>query len=179
LELRAGTIHHLVQQSSLPHQNILFRGLHFAPTSLPGQTLSSAAPHFACCQINTMDLSARSGPPANNGNKLPVRPTGLRPLASSLLVNPPVSLSPTNPAVVQLEPSKTRRRAVNLSNEAPLTPPTSAAGHRKKPWVDSASKTFGFTRLRRKTSFSKERAMSRESGGPPRTHSTRKLSVRQ
>ncbi|KIW69566.1 hypothetical protein PV04_05436 [Phialophora macrospora] len=124
-----------------------------------------------------MSLSARSGPPANDGSKHPVRPTGLRPLESSLPVHPPVSLSSTSPGAVQLEPSKTRRIAVNLSNETPLTPVTSATGRRKKSWVDSASKTFGFTRLRRKTSFSKERTMSRDSGGAPRALSTRKLSV--
>ncbi|EXJ59744.1 hypothetical protein A1O7_03891 [Cladophialophora yegresii CBS 114405] len=124
-----------------------------------------------------MAPSVRSGPLVSDTSKVPAMPTGLRHSGNSSPAYPPVILFPSNASGAQLEPSKTRPRAVHLSAEAPLTPTTSATGHIKKSWVNSASKTFGFRRLRRKTSFTREDALSRDSGGPVRTQSTRKLYV--
>ncbi|OCT47520.1 hypothetical protein CLCR_03268 [Cladophialophora carrionii] len=124
-----------------------------------------------------MALGVRFGPLVSDDSKMPARQLGPRYLGNSSPAHPPVPLFPSYPSGAQLEPTKRRPRAVNLSNEAPLTPANSATGHRKKSWVNSASKTFGFRRLRRKTSFTREDPASRDLAGPVRARSTRKLHV--
>lgn len=147
---------------------------------LPGQNSTWLYKISAPIQ-NTMSLLSRHGFTLDDAEKSSPKPTGRRPRQDSSPAHPPVSLAPPNPPSAQLDPVKNKARPGQSPKfaPAPVTPQSSNAGSRKKSWVNSASKTLGIDRLRQKTSFGRDRAMSSDSAIPSRAQSIRQLNVRK